>query len=227
MKKSLYCLALFALFAALFCACEKKDIKTAYVFAPGQTLNYRLWVNQQIESDGDVENAVRVSMRTDFKLKAVSVAPDGTADLEVLFTGASASATVGEKRNKLEVDKTLVNRTITLKMKPNGEIPDLLLPKVEDPSQYSSLTRMQHIIMDMFTTLPQNLSNGTAWTRKTFVQEELGSLGTVSTETKTSFVAGSEVEVWQQRATEISVNFDVRRGSEVEKEHKNDSTPRR
>jgi|GEM_PF-4434138 len=224
MKKFLSGIVLFVFLCVLFCACEKKS-STAYVFTPGKALQYRLWVNQQIESDGDINNAVRISMRADFEMTPVSVAPDGEAELKLVFKSASATATTGDQRKKIDMEKSLINKEIFLKMKRNGEIGELRLPELENRNQYSNLTKLQHVVMDMFTTLPANLNNGTAWTRKTIVEEDFRPFGIVSTETKTSFVAGPEVEVWQQKATEIAINFDVRLGSEVEKENKSDSTP--
>ena len=225
MKRIFGALPALFLILALLSACDKKPTDTAYVFTPGKTLKYRLWVNQQIENEGDLENAVRISMRTDFDLTALSVAPDGLAELKMKFTSASGMATTGAERKKIEMEKSLTGKEVTLKMKPDGEITELLLPENESRNHYSNLTKLRHVVMDMFATLPQNLNNGTAWTRKTVVEEDFRPLGMVSTETKTSFVAGGEAEVWERQATEIAVNFEVRLGSEVTQENKADSQP--
>ncbi len=200
------------LLSLLFCACDKKkqiDSKD-YVFKQGETLEYRTWITQQVDPDGKKENAIRVSIRADVDLKTESTDKKDTAALKLTFDNIRANMANAEGRKPLNLQAQMGNKSFSFDMNPKGRISNIKAPQSDTHKVNEQVSKLRRIIMDVFPTLPERLTNGTSWERVVKVSENFDPYGTIEAVTTTSFVAGGvKNDVYGHEATSIMVTFDI------------------
>ncbi len=188
--------------------CDKGP-PAAYRYTPGEKHQYRLWLTQQAEMDGNRTEANRLLARLRMQMETVSVSPEGVAEITLSFPAADASISTKDKREPLPQIRLMERSSMTLRMDAKGRILDLVTKNAPPEQAMGFFTSLKLSIREFLPTLPEHLNRGTTWSRTSRIRESLAGAEETPMETVTSFEVLGDSTLDGQSMTEINARFDI------------------
>jgi len=194
-----------------FSACQK-PAPARYVWRAGEPLDYKLWLTQQVEINGDRERAQRVMVRFVLRFEPREAAADGSARLAVVVREAQATLSTSEGRQPLDQMTKLAGLSFAMSLRPDGAIEALDAAGETIEAMAPTVDSLKRTLRELFPTLPERLTPGTAWTRRVGVTETIPPYGALPAETVTSFEAGESAKIDGEEAVAINAHFSLSLG---------------